>query len=208
MAYTEVIKLAAEEGVIEGPFSKSSFLRRRRFIVDSKLQFGLIGSFFLLLATFLLILTATIFGPPIADLLNNADGGESLLKSSRQLMALDARYWPALGLSAVIVMAAAVRITHRLAGPLYRFKCIFNELGGEVVPRNFKLRGGDYLTKEADLLNLAIDRMRTKEVSLNTMRSELNSLQEELDQSGEQKGSQALRRILKDFDQAVSKKLI
>lgn len=177
--------------------SRSTFWRRRQYIVDSRLQLGLIGSFFLLLAIFLFVLTLTIFGPPIRELLAGAESSSELLKSSQQLLALDARYWPAIALALVLVTIMAVKVTHRLAGPLYRFKAIFHELGRDEVPAAFKLRDGDYLMREAELLNAALARLRSRESAMKELRRELKDLETERHEAGDTSTAGRIRDLLK-----------
>jgi len=174
----------------------STFWRRRQYIVDSRLQLGLIGSFFLLLAIFLFVLTLTIFGPPIRQLLAGAESSGELVKSSQQLLALDARYWPAIALALVLVTIMAVKVTHRLAGPLYRFKAIFHELGREQVPPAFKLREGDYLMREAELLNAALSRLRSREAAMQELRVELKELEADRQEAGDTETASRIHSLL------------
>ncbi len=203
MAHTETIEKAVADGIVERDSSESQFFRRKKFIVDSRLQFGIIGSFALLLAIFLFVLTACIFGPPIVGILLEGKSSHDLVKNTTQLMALDARYWPALGVAALLVLAMAIKVTHRLAGPLYRFKCIFEELGGNTVPNAFKLRNGDYLMHEAELLNRALDRVRGRASALASLQSELKILKSNMEKEGESKHAKAIAHILKNHEQAL-----
>jgi signal transduction histidine kinase len=56
-----------------------------------------------------------------------------------------------------------VLVTHRFAGPIYRFQIFLRQLAKGERPRDCKLRKGDELQEFCDLLNQATASMRVKQ---------------------------------------------
>lgn len=136
------------------------FLRRRRFLVDPQLQLGLLAVFLFGVFIFAASLTVFLFAPAAVVLLGERGDQAETLRHAQQVMALDARWWPALAMSFVLIMLLGLRTTHRLAGPLYRFRCVMRELASTGTARPFKLRKGDRLQIEATMLNAVIVRLQ------------------------------------------------
>ncbi len=59
--------------------------------------------------------------------------------------------------SAVIVVRQALRFSHRIAGPGYRFIKAMEQLRGGDIAFRIKLRRGDLLTEVADAINATLD---------------------------------------------------
>ncbi|UCF68649.1 MAG: hypothetical protein JSV80_05000 [Acidobacteriota bacterium] len=62
----------------------------------------------------------------------------------------------------VLLSLHSLLVSHRIVGPLYRFKKVFRSLGGGHFDMRIRLRSGDYLSKEADAINEMIEAVSAK----------------------------------------------
>jgi hypothetical protein len=137
-----------------GPWRR--LFRRRRFIVDVRLQGGLLADFLLQLFAFSLALLVVVFLPPILEI-NREDGDpDRLVEAAQQMLALDARLLPALCVAFGLAALLAVRTSHKIAGPLYRFRRVHEALLRREDPGPVRLRKGDYLQAEAASLDRVV----------------------------------------------------
>jgi methyl-accepting chemotaxis protein len=103
-----------------------------------------------------LLLAIPVFRPLMQALDNPALSWQERAVVATDLLNLHARYWPwALGALTVLTIHClhSLRTVHRIAGPLYRFKQLYREIGEGNLSIRATLRQHDYLTPEADLLN-------------------------------------------------------
>jgi len=128
--------------------SLKSMLRPRRMIV-SGLQVRLIVGNFLVLAALLLILVPALFLPLVLTLddptLPVARRGEA----ARQILALQAQAWIGIPLILALCLAHSLIVTHRVAGPLFRFNRIFGSVARGDLSGTVRIRKADYLGEEA-----------------------------------------------------------
>jgi methyl-accepting chemotaxis protein len=122
--------------------------RRRRYIVDKKLQFRLLvynGFYFLIITA---AIWAGLFLPLALDLSNPnlsiAEQGEVAGK----ILYLHSRLGPILLIVFVILGIHSVLVSHRIAGPLYRFKATFNQVAQGDLSKVVAIRKGDLLVNE------------------------------------------------------------
>jgi len=122
--------------------------RRRRYIVDKRLQFRLLvynGFYFLVITA---AIWAGLFLPLALDLSNPnlsvAEQGEVAGK----ILYLHSRLGPILLIVFVILGIHSVLVSHRIAGPLYRFKATFNQVAQGDLSKVVSIRKGDLLVNE------------------------------------------------------------
>ena len=80
----------------------------------------------------------------------------------------------------VLLSAHSVFVSHRIAGPLYRFRTVMKSVASGDLSIRFTLRKKDYLVREADLFAEMIAALREKVGSVKDHCSELEALVEEL----------------------------
>ena len=134
---------------------------RRRILIES-LQYRLLFIHLIYFVTILLIFAGTLFLPLILQL---QSGSLSVLEQGEvagQFLALHARVWPAMLVVLVLLTLHSVLVSHRIAGPLYRFRSIFKAISEGDLSIRANLRKTDYLGKESDSLNEMIVSLRTK----------------------------------------------
>jgi methyl-accepting chemotaxis protein len=115
----------------------------------------------------------TIFGLlliPVFEPMMQALAARSLSWQERAVIAnnllnLHDRYWPwVLGAGLVLVAHCvhSMLAMYHVAGPLYRFKAVFQQIGQGNLSIRAALRKGDFLTPEADLMNQMTEQLQAK----------------------------------------------
>lgn len=120
--------------------------KRRRFLVD-RFQYRLLGIAFLHFLAILLIFAAAAF-------------------FAREFLPLHARLWPPLIAALVLLALNSVLVSHRIAGPLYQFRRIFNHIAQGNLAVRARIRKTDYLRKDADSINEMIATLETRTTSI------------------------------------------
>jgi hypothetical protein len=139
-----------------GPLKR--FRRRRRFLLDRELQLSLVGVS-LAHALFALCLAAVcLFGPAAFTMLRSDPSSADGQDAARTILYLHRLYWPAGLLALIAVCLDSIRVSHRIAGPLYRFRHVLEDVcNGRSA--HVRLRRGDFLQREADRINLALSEL-------------------------------------------------
>lgn len=182
--------------------------KRRRILID-RLQWKLLGITLVYLAATAVMFAAMMFAPLIWEL----QGGEPGIEQStaaNEFLALHRRFWPALIVTFAALSLHSVFTSHRIVGPLYRFRVVFAEVAaGNLVPWT-SLRRRDFLIPEAKALNNMVVSLRDRITRIATQQGEAkrclagieralktNSLREARTQLVE------LERILVELEQEV-----
>jgi methyl-accepting chemotaxis protein len=138
------------------------FIKRRKFIVKRRLQYSLLilalsyALFFMFSVAMLLFIPNSIhlhqIDPTSAEASQLANG----------ILFLHSKYWPTVLLPLAVIALHSILISHKIAGPLYRFSRIFAALEEGRLPRPEKLRKGDYLQDEMDQINRMVVSLRSR----------------------------------------------
>ena len=134
--------------------------KRRQILVD-RFQYRLVLINLLYFLTILLIFSAALFLPLIIQLESSTPLSEQEAVAI-QFLALHARVWPALLLAFLLLAIHSIIVSHRIAGPLLRFRNTFRAIGTGDLSMRETIRKHDYLGHEADILNEMIAGLRTK----------------------------------------------
>ena len=153
--------------------------RRTRFLID-EFQYRILFLHVLYFVALILVFTSAIFGPLIMDLQSGALSFAERHAVANQFLSLHSRIWPAVLILFVLLSAHSVFVSHRIAGPLYRFRKVMKTVASGDLSIRFTLRKKDYLVKEADLFAEMIAVLRDKVGSLKDHCSELEVLVEEV----------------------------
>lgn len=81
---------------------------------------------------------------------------------ANNFLSLHQYIWPAALMIMVFVSIHALFFSHKMAGPMYRFRQVFLALTAGKVPSQQRLRKGDYLQSEMKLINEMLDSLRSK----------------------------------------------
>ncbi len=129
--------------------------RRRRILLD-KLQYRLLILTLIHSLGILGVMAAVVFLPPMIQLESRTLPMVEKEKAANEFLALHARVWPAILIVLVALGIHSVVVSHRIAGPLYRFRRIFEALGAGDLSVVAAIRRHDYLWKEAEAINQMI----------------------------------------------------
>jgi methyl-accepting chemotaxis protein len=129
-------------------------LRRRRFLVHGiQRKYIFLSLVPLLISSFLIIVFLFV---PLDVLLYSSASPAAREAIVQDLRALGFRIWPAIFLAMLVSTFLSVFVTHRFAGPLYRFHQVVEQIAAGDLSSGFKLRKGDDLVELETALNRAI----------------------------------------------------
>ncbi len=130
-------------------------LRRRRFYVHGiQRKYIFLSLVPLIISSFLIIVFLFV---PLDVLLYSSASPAAREAIVQDLRALGFRIWPAIFLAMLVSTFLSVFVTHRFAGPLYRFHQVVDQIAAGDLSTGFKLRKGDDLVELETALNRAIE---------------------------------------------------
>ncbi len=136
--------------------------RRRRLVVDRPFQRSLclhgIGLGVMVLAA----VSLGIFVPLLWNLGERMPGKPTDLDSAVVMIYMHERFWVTAGICLVMVTLGALQLSHRIAGPLVRYKRNLKLLAAGKLPPPLRTRRRDYLKEEVVCLNAAVDGIRER----------------------------------------------
>lgn len=135
--------------------------QRRRFLIDS-FQYRFLGITMLYLLAALAIFSTAIFLPLMVEVQGDPLVATGDTAAASQFLTLHARFWPALGVTLGLLLFHAIITSHRIAGPLYRFRATYKQVAEGELFQRVGLRKNDYLGKDAHALNLMIAALRDR----------------------------------------------
>lgn len=121
-------------------------LRRRHvFVVNKPLQSRLLMSSFRHIVIVVFVLGGGLFLPSVLDLTSNDLTSDTAVRAAERLLFLHSHFWTAAVLAVLLIALDSVRLSHRIAGPLYRFDLALSEIRRGKIPEVIQLRNGDLL---------------------------------------------------------------
>ena len=130
-------------------------LRRRRYLVDWKLQGSLVAHGLVYGVAVLAAIGFGIFAPLLWGL-GDASAEAGFEEQSIVMIYLHERFWVIAGCSLAVVVIGAVRYSHRVAGPMVRYKRNLRLLADGRMPPPLRTRTADFLKEEVVALNRAV----------------------------------------------------
>jgi hypothetical protein len=128
----------------------------------NQFQYRLVVGNFLYLVSVVLAFFVVLFAPVVAIL---ADSTVSLAEretAAYQMLALHERVWFAIPALVALCILHSIVVSHRIAGPLYRFKQTLARLAGGEVPDSVSIRRHDYLRQEAEIMHEMVHSLRQR----------------------------------------------
>ncbi len=152
------------------------FFRRRKFFVNRDLQMALLRNSFLYVLLFVAVI-GVVFIIPLVEGLTDTEGAfQRTVHVGKQIRYLYTYFWPAVSLAMILIFLHSIRTSHKIAGPLYRFKLVLEALReGEISPP-IRIRKGDYLHPEAELINQVLESLRQNLESLQQAQVQLHEV--------------------------------
>jgi len=149
-------------------------LKRRKFLVHRRLQLRLMIISFSYLILFWAVMGMYLFIPLMVGLDKSEIGSGKALVVANRILYLHEKFWPALLLSLFAMGCHSLFISHKIAGPLYRFNLIFAAIKKGIVPIPIRLRKGDYLYDVMENINEMLERLRDKLTELQEAQANVN----------------------------------
>jgi len=177
--------------------------RRRRILIGA-FQYRLLRANLAYFVTIVLVFAVVVFLPLVLQIRSSSTlspvKAEELADG---FLFLHARLWPALFIVLVLLAFHSVLISHRIAGPLYRFRSIFRAVAEGDLLVWVRLRPTDYLTEEADLLNEMIGALRQKVSGIEEQSIALRAAFSELKTTLEDGSRQGIDEMLEELDMGM-----
>ncbi len=155
-----------------------SFFRRRYLV--SRSQAHLVLYQVVYYAVFVLVLSAGLWGPLVLEMSEDGEAADRAAVA-RVLLYMHGRIWPLAALLLVVSAVHSIFITHRVVGPLVRFRRVFRSIAAGRLAQQVVLRKKDYLDDEAAALNamsaVLVTRVRTARAAHRRAAEELRELE-------------------------------
>jgi len=173
--------------------------RRRQFLIVSFQNRMLLFTFLYFVST-VVILAAVLFFPLMGQL-----NAENLSQAERGIVAaeflsLHYRFWPVIPLVFVLIGAHSILISHRVAGPLYRFRQVYGAVKGGDLSGIVRLRENDYLQEDAELVSEMIDSLRSRVQELGNLSDKLQRVLSDLSIAAEADERGTIRAQIRDVE--------
>jgi methyl-accepting chemotaxis protein len=144
--------------------NKARFYNKKVLVDTFQLRFVGVGIFHFVIVV--LIFAAAIFAPVVVRLMSGDISSPFVQAAAREFLVLHGRVWlPLLG-AFVLLVLHNILVTHRVAGPLFRFRRYLTRIGDGDLSAPIRIRKGDYLQKEAQAASRMVESLRDKVVRL------------------------------------------
>ncbi len=108
---------------------------------------------------YVFLLTAFLFGP-LAYRIDNETGDTESFTVGQDFISLHENFWPAILVLLGLITIQSIWFSHRIAGPVYRFKVVIKALRNRDFSQRITLRKKDFLTDLMKEINDLIYSMR------------------------------------------------
>jgi len=126
--------------------------QRKKKFIDREIQGRLAITVVRNALVYLFLLALFIF-VPLAIRLNDGDSGPELHEAANAFLALHEHFWPAILLLLIVIGIHSIRVSHRMVGPVYRFKETLKGIQNNDLSYTINLRDGDFFVDLMDEIN-------------------------------------------------------
>jgi methyl-accepting chemotaxis protein len=141
------------------------FKRRQLFV--HPVQYWFVVTTLIYFVCILVVLYGIVVLPMVQTLDDQSVPWQERAQAATQFLDFNARVWPWIAVTFLGLLLHSIYFMHRIAGPLYRFKALFQSIGAGNLFQRAKLREHDYLQREAGEFNAMLDQLEQKIESLN-----------------------------------------
>ncbi|HAN91207.1 MAG: methyl-accepting chemotaxis protein [Nitrospira sp.] len=134
---------------------------RRHFLWDT-VQPRFLGLSFCYVVVVIAAVAGALFVPLMLELNHLPISSVEAQRVADQFELLHSRFWPVVAVVSVLLLVHGVFFSHRIAGPLYRFRRIFQSVASGDLTVRTSIRKADYLHVEAQCLGEMVDALREK----------------------------------------------
>jgi methyl-accepting chemotaxis protein len=155
-------------------------LRRKRYVVDRALQYRLLAYNAIYFVIIVLSVGLALFLPLYLQLSNPALTPAQQGEVAGRVLYLHSNLWPAVLVVLIILCIHSILISHRIAGPLYRFRQTFEQIIAGDISSMVRIRKGDLLASEQGkigeimaMLQSKIGKIRNEQVAVERVLEDL-----------------------------------
>ena len=134
---------------------------RRHFLWDT-VQPRFLGLSFCYVVVVIAAVAGALFVPLMLELNHLPISSVEAQRVADQFELLHSRFWPVVAVVSVLLLVHGVFFSRRIAGPLYRFRRIFQSVASGDLTVRTSIRKADYLHVEAQCLGEMVDALREK----------------------------------------------
>jgi hypothetical protein len=151
-------------------------IRRKNFLIDKKLQISILVLNLGYAAILFAVIAAALFAPLVFELRNNDPASVEAYEAASTILYLHRKFWLPVCLTLLLLALHSLKTTHRIAGPLFRFRSIFKSIETGTIPDPLKLRRNDFLAAERDSINRMLASLRMQAGETNQLGARLHEL--------------------------------
>jgi methyl-accepting chemotaxis protein len=144
-----------------------------------KLQFSFLVLNLGYAAILFTVIAVSLFAPLIHAIKSNDPASSEAYDAASNILYLHHKFWLPVFLTLIFLALHSLKTTHRIAGPLYRFRTMFKSIATGVIPKPLKLRKNDFLDTEQDAFNQMIESLRAQTGEVNRLAAKLHQLTEQ-----------------------------
>jgi methyl-accepting chemotaxis protein len=158
---------------------------------------------------FVAVIGMVFFVPLMTELIEAESPSARTVQVSDQMRYLYTYFWPTVSLAMILIFLHSVRASHKVVGPLYRFRVVLEALKEGKISSQISIRKGDYLQQEADLINEVLESLRQNLEGLREAHVQLNQAlteyREELGQNLSTEEKERVRDLAERADQLADR---
>ena len=174
----------------------------KKVLVDS-LQLHFVGVAIIHFSIIVLVFTSTLFVPVIIRLTSGDISSPEVQAAAHEFLILHNRLWlPLLG-ALILVVLHNILFTHRVAGPLYRFRPYLESVGAGDLSAPIKFRKKDHLKKEAEVASQMVESLRDKVIRVEREFRQTNSAWSDLKNALAGKATGELQQKIDTMDTRI-----
>ena len=188
---------------------KVSYIKRRNFFVDKKFQTRFIVRFCILVIFACLVFGTLVYFLSLQSITTTFENSRLVVKSTADYL------FPLLTLTSLITIAliglatifVVLFISHKIAGPAYRFRRIIREIAQGNLGLDVRVRSGDQFQQIASGLDEMVKSLRLQILKIKEKVSELNNTYSKLKESQGEKIKVDLidlERVINEVNKEVS----
>lgn len=132
----------------------------RRGVVVDGFQVRFVAAQLAWTGLFLLGFTVIVFGPVAYRLFAGTE--KQQLAAADAFLAFHAAFWPGLIALASGLLVLTLTLSHRIAGPLFRFRTVFDAVASGKLCVSGRIRQRDYPVQEAEALERMLESLRSR----------------------------------------------
>lgn len=130
--------------------------RIKNLLINKGLQFKFIMTSLLYMFLVLIVTIAIMVAPDLYTMFMS-DNLEVQSQAARNFLVLATRITPAIFFLFILIFIHQLFMTHKIFGPLVNFSTTFKKIGMGDFSRKIRLRKGDYLKMESEVINSMIE---------------------------------------------------